>query len=129
MLQYTVRAGGEDVKNVEALPKQLARQVVLAYPRVAHAAIFEGAEGMTDWKRGGMPKDGSIIHVRHIQAYRFKLYKPNSQERKRGKLGRWQISNEYGGWENCPSPEGFEWTDELPSKPTSPESRIFRGVS
>lgn len=56
------------------------------------------------------PRDGTTVYLRVIQPYRFLPYKPNSQQAKRGDKGRWQMMNEYGGWENCPHPIGNEWS-------------------
>lgn len=63
------------------------------------------------------PLDGTPIYLRVVQPYRFLPYKPNSQQAKSGQLGRWQMMNEYGGWDNCPHPLGNEWCDsaECPS--------------
>lgn len=54
------------------------------------------------------PEDGTVIYVRKTDAFKFTLYKPNSDRRKKGILGRWQKSNGYGGFENCELPGG-DW--------------------
>lgn len=69
---------------------------------------------MTEWKTSPPPLDGTPIYMRTVSVYRFKPYKPSSQQFKRGEKGRWQEMNEYGGWENCPHPLGNEWTTESP---------------
>lgn len=54
------------------------------------------------------PMDGREFYAIGVYQvpYRFKLYKPSSNEFKRGIKGRWQKMNEYGGWDN---------TDQEPS--------------
>lgn len=69
-----------------------------------------------DWRTDNPPQDGTPIYKRVIQPYRFLPYKPNSQQAKRGEKGRWQMMNEYGGWENCPWPLGNEWSLTHPSE-------------
>jgi hypothetical protein len=61
---------------------------------------------MVDWRTDEMPKDGTVIYRRIVQPYRFLPYKPNSRQAKRGKLGRWQVMDEFGGWDNCSEPNG-----------------------
>ncbi len=46
------------------------------------------------------PTEGYIFSC---QPVRFLPYKPDGR-RQRGKRGRWQVLNEYGGWENCADP-------------------------
>lgn len=74
------------------------------YGRVV--AALTAAEG---WRTDPMPLDGTVIYRRTAQPYRFLPYKPNSQQAKSGTLGRWQMMNEYGGWDSCPVPLGNEW--------------------
>lgn len=73
---------------------------------------------MTDWKPlKDAPQDGTPIYIRTVSIFRFKPYKPNSQQAKRGEKGRWQQMNEYGGWENS-HPLGNEWSfDPYAGKP------------
>lgn len=54
------------------------------------------------------PKDGTPIDVRAVSTFRYQPYKPNSDQRRKGILGRWQTIDEYGGWNNCAEPQG-EW--------------------
>ncbi len=35
---------------------------------------------------------------------RWKPYSPKSEQFKRGWKGRWQMMNEYSGWNNCEQP-------------------------
>jgi hypothetical protein len=63
----------------------------------------------TEWRTDKMPMDGTPIYIRVIQPFRFLPYKPNSQQAKRGETGRWQMMDEYGGWQNTPHPLGNEW--------------------
>ena len=42
---------------------------------------------------------------------RFKLYKPEGVRQMKGKKGRWQSMNEYGGWENLPDVPAQVWPD------------------
>lgn len=62
------------------------------------------------WSTEKPPQDGTPIYMRVIQPYRFQPYSPSSSQAKRGEKGRWQMMNEYGGWENCPWPLGNEWS-------------------
>jgi hypothetical protein len=58
------------------------------------------------------PKDGRQFYVResYLIPFKWKPYKPNSQQFKRGIKGRWQQMNEYGGWDNATrTPD--EWCD------------------
>lgn len=62
-----------------------------------------------EWKElKDAPMDGTVIYIRTTQPFRFMPYKPNSQQAKRGEKGRWQMMNEFGGWDNC-HPLGNEW--------------------
>lgn len=70
---------------------------------------------MTEWRTDEPPKNGTTIYMRVIQPFRFMPYKRESQQFKRGEKGRWQMMNEYGGWENC-QPLGNEWTIDSPFK-------------
>lgn len=65
---------------------------------------------MSDWRTDEPPTDGTRVFMRTIQLLRFQPYKPASQQFKAGIKGRWQQMNEYGAWDNCPSPLGREWT-------------------
>ena len=53
-----------------------------------------------------VPEQG-YIQVQQTAVYRWLLYKPNSQEWRNGKKGRWQKYNEYG-FENAEL-EGDGW--------------------
>lgn len=49
---------------------------------------------------------------------KWKPYKPNSEQFRKGRKGRWQEMNEYGGWHNCDAPsvildEPLELADAL----------------
>jgi hypothetical protein len=58
------------------------------------------------------PKDRVIYAVIRIPV-RWHPYKPNSQEVKRGKMGRWQKMNEFGGWENLyPDKAPDDWEED-----------------
>lgn len=67
------------------------------------------------WNVGHIPQDGTPIYIQTVQPYRFMPYKPNSQQFKRGEKGRWQMMNEYGGWDNCSHPLGNKWRYDLPA--------------
>lgn len=54
------------------------------------------------------PRDGTPIDARAVSTFRYQPYKPNSDQRRKGILGRWQTIDEYGGWNNCAEPQG-EW--------------------
>lgn len=53
------------------------------------------------------PENCKIVHV--LAPYRFKHYKENSQQFKRGIIGRWQSFNGYG-WDNAEAPG--RWIEE-----------------
>jgi hypothetical protein len=64
------------------------------------------------------PKDGTIFYVG--TAVKWKPYKPNSEQARRGIKGRWMESNGYGGW--YPLAGDFEHWAPLPEpSPTSSE--------
>lgn len=67
-----------------------------------------------EWRTDALPKDGTVIYYHTLNCYRFQPYKVGSQQFKRGKFGRWQKLNEYGGWDNCEQPSGGEWRTDLP---------------
>lgn len=48
------------------------------------------------------PKDGTLIAA--LVTIRWRPYKPNSEQYRRGIKGRWQEANGYGGWVNCVEP-------------------------
>lgn len=52
---------------------------------------------------------GEIYFVTIMIPIRWRPYKPASQELKRGKMGRWQKMNEYGGWENFNMGADWQW--------------------
>ena len=52
------------------------------------------------FKQTDPPQDGSTFYARYLTPMRWKPYSPKSQEFKRGIKGRWQMMNEYGGWDN-----------------------------
>ena len=54
---------------------------------------------------------GEVYFVTIHVPIRWLPYKPTSQEVKRGKLGRWQKMNEYGGWENITLPTDWQWSE------------------
>lgn len=72
-----------------------------------------------DWRTDEPPKDGTPVYIRTIQPYRFLPYKPQSQQAKRGEKGRWQVMNDFGGWENS-HPLGNEWSLIHPAQDTTP---------
>lgn len=74
--------------------------------------------------RDALPNDGSIFYMRQIVGpYRWKAYKPEGQKQM-GVSGRWQIANEFGGWDNCEKPDG-----EFLSKKEADEAFRSSGVS
>lgn len=57
---------------------------------------------------GESPKVAGAIYFVSIRIpLRWKPYKPNSEQVRRGQAGRWQKMNEYGGWEN--HNQGSSW--------------------
>lgn len=76
-----------------------AEQDAIAELLAAHDAALRDLEAMRGdaWQPlDTAPKDGRYIYVRQNAVYRWLPYKPNSQERQRGKKGRWQRHNGYG---------------------------------
>lgn len=60
------------------------------------------------WIEGEPPKDGAIRAAVFQVPVRWQRYKPSAPQVQRGTPGRWQMMNEYGGWENAPS-AGRQW--------------------
>lgn len=60
---------------------------------------------------GGPPQDGTSFIAIIRQPMRWRAYKPNSQQARRGIKGRWQALNEYGGWDNVLgfNPDAVTW--------------------
>lgn len=56
------------------------------------------------WRRScdeAPPEDGSVIYGRETHRLRFTLYHPSSRQFQQQRLkGRWQIQDQYLGWEN-----------------------------
>lgn len=99
-----------DQDDVTYEVKAIARAIMAEREHSANIASDER------WRTDAPPLDGTIIYRRVIQPYRYQPYKPNSQQAKRGEKGRWQMMNEYGGWENCPPPLGNEWSFDFPTR-------------
>lgn len=60
------------------------------------------------------PKDGKSFYVQaHYKVpFKWKPYKPKSQQFKQGIKGRWQEMNDYGGWENSDkTPDEWQHND------------------
>lgn len=60
------------------------------------------------------PKDGKSFYVQaHYKVpFKWKPYKPKSQQFKQGIRGRWQEMNDYGGWENSDkTPDEWQHND------------------
>ena len=70
------------------------------------------------------PKD-IYIHVQQAATYRWMPYKPNSQEWKRGKKGRWQKHTGYG-FDNAEL-EGTGWKSAEVNEPTPPQPEQLKG--
>ena len=69
------------------------------------------------WISDKLPNDGEIVEI--PKTARYKLYKGNSQQFKKGIKGRWQVFNGYG-WDNL----GYEprgWVQPLPNPPQAEE--------
>lgn len=64
------------------------------------------------------PKD-RVFYARHHVALKWAPYKPNSQEVKRGKMGRWQELRPYGiGWQNSDvTPQPGAWVEDVLNRP------------
>lgn len=89
----------------QANPKDCTEIVDRAQKMIGWKPEYE-----TGWRNEEPPTDGTVIYGVSYGPYKYKHYKPNSQERKRGKLGRWQAMNEYGGWNNAEPPH--QWLTE-----------------
>ena len=63
---------------------------------------------------GTPPQDGSTFYGLSWGPYRWKAYKPSSEQARRGTTGRYQAMNEYGGWENASPPSDW-WPEQGPS--------------
>lgn len=53
------------------------------------------------------PRDGTVIEASFVLSVRYQPYKPSSEQRRKGIVGRWQRLTEFGGWENCDEPTFF----------------------
>ncbi len=63
------------------------------------------------WNLGEPPKeDGAIVYGHSWGPYRWKAYSPKSEQARHGIKGRWQVMNDFGGWENAKAPA--EWASE-----------------
>lgn len=60
------------------------------------------------WIEGEPPKNGAIHAAVFQVPVRWQRYKPSAPQVQRGTPGRWQMMNEYGGWENAPG-AGRQW--------------------
>lgn len=69
------------------------------------------------------PRDRPFYAVIRVPV-RWAPYKPNSQEVRRGKMGRWQKMNEFGGWDNLhPNKPPTDWED-IPTGDTPEGSNL-----
>lgn len=60
------------------------------------------------WRQDTPPMDGTAFYARYEAPFRWLPYKPASGQFKSGIKGRWQMMNDYGGWENTEN-EPTEW--------------------
>jgi hypothetical protein len=54
------------------------------------------------------PLDGTAFYARYEAPFRWLPYKPTSGQFKSGIKGRWQMMNDWGGWDNTEH-EPIEW--------------------
>ena len=90
------------------------------YKHSAEAGYLAGRASMpaipTGWQPIETAPEHGYIYVQQAATYRWLPYKPNSQEWKRGKKGRWQKHTGYG-FDNAEL-EGTGW---MPVPPTPPQ--------
>ena len=69
--------------------------------------------------QNGQPPKDRVFYARHHVALKWTPYKPNSQEVKRGKMGRWQELRPYGiGWQNSEiQPAAGAWIEDVFNNP------------
>lgn len=77
--------------------------------------IFDRAVSEIKWNDTPdlLPRDGTLCRIgRHSETVvKWELYRPNSQQFKKGIKGRWTESNYYGGFYNAKfDPEGQDCT-------------------
>lgn len=65
------------------------------------------------WQRSAPPQDGSVFYGHVYMPFRWKAYKPNSEQFRRGIKGRWQTMSEYGGWDNAKAPDEWAASEEV----------------
>ncbi|WP_394662904.1 hypothetical protein [uncultured Sphingomonas sp.] len=84
------------------------------------ADVSEGAVALAqaELQQGQPPKD-RVFYARHHTAIKWTPYRPNSQEVKRGKMGRWQELRPFGiGWQNTEvTPEAGAWVEDIINQP------------
>ena len=84
------------------------------------ADVSEGAVALAkaELQQGQPPKD-RVFYARHHTAIKWTPYRPNSQEVKRGKMGRWQELRPFGiGWQNTEVvPEAGAWVEDIINRP------------
>lgn len=106
----------QDLENTNKAHEKKIDELIQKLAEYHNTSI--GYTPPTPWKSARTaPMDGTEIYMRSLTPMRYKLYKPNSQEFKRGIKGRWQSMTDYGGWENCSCDNLTEWcTDEEGNK-------------
>ena len=84
------------------------------------ADVSEGAVALAKAKlQQGQPPKNRVFYARHHTAIKWTPYRPNSQEVKRGKMGRWQELRPFGiGWQNTEVvPEAGAWVEDIINRP------------
>jgi hypothetical protein len=94
--------GGQECCLASALADEAATTIESLQSQVEE---LRGALGWQDISTA--PKDGSIFYT--AVAIKWVPYKPSSEQRKRGIMGRWMESNGYGGWTPCKNGEPAQW--------------------
>lgn len=96
-------------KNIQVSPEWCADRLKEIESALT---LLDEMEKEGEWQKTPPPKDKDFyMRCEHIMPCRWKTYKP--QARKQGyPEGRWQVMNEYGGWDNYDG-EIDEWKDEI----------------
>ena len=98
-ISQTRRAGSNGLRNADSIAKQI-------YDALNQFPVEE------EWQKTPPPKDKDFyMRCEHIMPCRWKPYKPQARKQCYPE-GRWQVMNEYGGWDNYDG-EIDEWKDEI----------------
>ena len=107
--------GCSDKQSADAVELRNALAALAAGPDARLVAPQPMPAIPTGWQPIETAPEHGYIYVQQAATYRWLPYKPNSQEWKRGKKGRWQKHTGYG-FDNAEL-EGTGW---MPVPPTPP---------